>query len=38
MMDLLSQAGINVPQNVYTVDAALDAVKALFEQKGGVSR
>ena len=38
LMDLLSQAGINVPQNVYTVDAALDAVKALFEQKGGVSR
>ena len=38
LMDLLSQAGINVPQNVYTVDAALDAVKALFKQKGGVSR
>ena len=35
LMKLLKKAGINVPQNVYTVDAAIDAVKALFESKGG---
>ncbi len=35
LMNLLSQVGINVPQNVYTVEAALDAVRVLFEKKGG---
>jgi energy-coupling factor transport system ATP-binding protein len=38
LMNLLSQAGINVPQNVYTVEAALDAVRVLFQKKGGASK
>ncbi len=38
LMHLLRDAGIELPQNIYTVDAAVEAVKALFSAKEGRGR
>ena len=35
LMNMLRDAGIPVSQNVYTVEAAVNALKPIFEQRGG---
>lgn len=33
LMNLLKNAGIDIPNNIYTVDAAVEAVRSLFEKR-----
>ncbi len=36
LIQMLAERGVELPQSIYTVDAAVEALRALLEKKGGV--